>query len=394
MPSPGLQGPWRFVCEHWACPKCESLMDRFTPPLIWLLGKTQAGKTSIVAEITGEAVDQVGCGFVPVTKHSSIYVFPRDRPIIRFLDTRGLGDVEGYDPSSDLSAAKAQAHLLMVVVRAEDLSLGEILPIVLATRKQHPDWPVVVAQTCLHHCYGRNAQHVWPYPFTGDAADRTVKGVSEELRQALMAQRKLFADLHGRAPVFVPLDFTTPDHGLPPCNYGADLLWDALEQEIPNTMVRLPRTADLRRKVILPWAIAAASANAVPLPVLGGLGSASAQAMMVRQIGQRLGYDVGIDLWREFCSTLGSGFILGFGGSWLAQQVLKLAPVAGSAAVASWTFAVTWGIGEAALYYFQSKQAGRTPEHAELIAVYKESLRKARDQYKAWRAEKSAAARQ
>ena len=72
IPAVVLQGLPCFVCEQCALLICESLMDRFTPPLIWLLGKTQAGKTSIVAEITGEAVDQVGCGFVPVTKHSRI----------------------------------------------------------------------------------------------------------------------------------------------------------------------------------------------------------------------------------------------------------------------------------------------------------------------------------
>ena len=61
-------------------------------PVIWLLGKTQAGKTSIVAEMTGQAHDQIGAGYLPMTRDSRVYAFPPEHPVLRFLDTRGLGD--------------------------------------------------------------------------------------------------------------------------------------------------------------------------------------------------------------------------------------------------------------------------------------------------------------
>ncbi|MGB5733535.1 MAG: hypothetical protein WBM40_03720, partial [Thiohalocapsa sp.] len=143
----------------------------------------------------------------------------------------------------------------------------------------------------------------------------------------------------------------------------------------------LPKT--IRTKVILPWAIAAAAANAVPVPVVGGLGSAGLQSTMVTQVAHRLGLPIDWQLWREFVGTLGAGFVLGFGGRWTAQQVLKVEIGWGTAIVASWTFAITWAIGEAALYYFGEKAAGREPERARLRGRYHDALREARTRYRA-----------
>jgi uncharacterized protein (DUF697 family) len=81
-------------------------------------------------------------------------------------------------------------------------------------------------------------------------------------------------------------------------------------------------------------------------------------------------------------SALGSGFLLGFGGSWSAQQVLKLGLGWGSAIVASWTFAITWAIGEVGLYYFSAKLAGEEPDQAALRERYQQGLREARERYK------------
>ncbi|MCB1954127.1 MAG: 50S ribosome-binding GTPase [Rhodocyclaceae bacterium] len=357
-------------------------------PVIWLLGKTQAGKTSIVAEITGQAAHEVGNGFVPVTRHASVYDFPPEQPVVRFLDTRGLEDFHDYDPAPDLAEARKRSHVTLVVVRANDTSIDAIVDVLATIRKSKSDWPVIVAQTCLHHCYEQSPAHAWPYPFQGTAEDFTANAAEQRLGRALAEQRKRFSRIPGRSLVFVPIDFTTPDHALPPTNYGVDALWKALEAEVPTAMNRIPRSNDLRLKVILPWALAAASTNAVPIPVLGGLGSASAQAMMVRQLAQRLGYPFGLDQWKAFCSTLGTGFVLGFGGSWISQQVLKLAPVAGSAAVATWTFAITWGIGEAALKFLQSQAAGTPATRDELNQAYKDAMKQARDYYKNWRRER------
>ncbi|EIC23872.1 GTPase family protein [Thiorhodovibrio frisius] len=361
---------------------------RAEAPTIWLLGKTQAGKTSIVAEIVGKGHDEIGQGFLPMTKSARLYAFPEERPVLRFLDTRGLGDVADYDPTTDLQQASRQAQVILVVTRATDLAIEEVLATLARVRREQPDRPVLVAQSCLHQAYARHDRHPLPYPFTGEDSDFALPGLPDELRQAMQAQRKLFADLPGKLPpVFVPLDFTRPEQGVPPSDYGAQRLWDVLESVLLETVVRLraeastPLPERLRLKVMLPWAFAAAAANAVPAPILGGLGSASLQALMVNQIARRCGVKATLDQWGAFVTTLGPGFALGFGGRWAAQQVLKLGIGWGSALVAAWTFAITWGIGEAALYYFAERAAGREPDPKITHARYLHGIKEARTIY-------------
>ena len=57
-------------------------------PVLWLLGKTGAGKSSLIRALTGEA--EVGEGFAPCTRTAMAYDYPPERPVMRFLDTRGV----------------------------------------------------------------------------------------------------------------------------------------------------------------------------------------------------------------------------------------------------------------------------------------------------------------
>ncbi|HNM00679.1 MAG TPA: GTPase domain-containing protein, partial [Nitrosomonas sp.] len=70
-------------------------------PVFWLIGKTQSGKTSIIHALTGSEAAEIGNGLQPCTRFSSFYDFPAQMPVVRFLDTRGLGEID-YDPSEDI----------------------------------------------------------------------------------------------------------------------------------------------------------------------------------------------------------------------------------------------------------------------------------------------------
>ena len=121
-------------------------------PVIWLIGKVQSGKSSIVQAITGATEAEVGSGFRPCTKTARVFDFPPEAPVVRFLDTRGLGEV-GYDPREDLSVSEAKAHLVLVVARAMDHQQASVIEAVTAVRRRHPEWPVVVAQRSVHDPY-------------------------------------------------------------------------------------------------------------------------------------------------------------------------------------------------------------------------------------------------
>src|ERR1700692_4590110 len=83
-------------------------------PVVWLLGKTGAGKTAIVAALTGDPRAEGGGGFEPCTQTAAFYDAPPEVPLLRFLDTRGLGEAD-YDPARDIAWCEGQSHLLLVV---------------------------------------------------------------------------------------------------------------------------------------------------------------------------------------------------------------------------------------------------------------------------------------
>src|SRR3954470_12675873 len=81
-------------------------------PVVWLLGKTGAGKTAIIAALTGDPRAEVGQGFEPCTRTAAFYDVPREVPLLRFLDTRGLGEAD-YDPLKDIAWSEEQSHLVL-----------------------------------------------------------------------------------------------------------------------------------------------------------------------------------------------------------------------------------------------------------------------------------------
>ena len=139
-------------------------------PVVWLLGKVQSGKTSIIRELTQATDAEIGSGFRACTKTARVFDFPAEAPIIRFLDTRGLGEV-AYDPSEDIAFCEGRSHLILAVVKALDCrAAGGARRHARGAGRRHPDWPVVVAQTSLHEAYPPGAGHVLPYPFGSDGA--------------------------------------------------------------------------------------------------------------------------------------------------------------------------------------------------------------------------------
>src|SRR5690606_26246364 len=107
---------------------------------------------------------QIGNGFQPCTRHSRFYDFPETAPIVRFLDTRGIGEVD-YDPAEDIEYCDQQAHLLLVVMKAADIEQQEILSVVGDIRRQHPRWPLLIVQTSLHELYPGATGHILPWPY-------------------------------------------------------------------------------------------------------------------------------------------------------------------------------------------------------------------------------------
>lgn len=350
-------------------------------PLIWLLGKTGAGKSSIAAVLAGAPPRIVGEGFYPTTQRSTVFAFPQEEPALRFLDTRGFDD-GGADHDDGVADAIETAALLLVAVRVGDRAIATTLEAVREAARRRPGIPIIVAQTWLHDLYRDHDRHVEPYPFDGTEGDFDRSGVAPDLGVALAAQRAAFSEIAGGSPLrFAPVDFTRFQDGFEPMDYGADALWDAIALAAPDVAaaVRGPSEASIRLQIMLPWATAAAATDGAPIPVLGGLGAAGLQAGMIRAIARRYGIAADRATVREFAAILGMRFALGYAAKFFARQVLKLAPLWGQLAVGAWSFAVTWGLGEAAAAFCRAKALGRTPDPAVVAKAYEEGLRRGRD---------------
>jgi uncharacterized protein (DUF697 family) len=337
-----------------------------TAPVIWLIGKVQAGKSSLVRALTEASAAEVGVGYKPCTKTAAIFDFPAEAPVIRFLDTRGLGE-KGYDPAEDIAVHETQAHLIIAVMKALDPQQDAVIGAVRAARKRHPEWPVIVAQTSLHESYGPGEAHRRPYPFGDPEAEVKLPG---GLTRSLAYQRSLFAGLPGNGAVlFVPLDFTQPGDGFDPLAYGLSALLSALETAAPAGLVASLKDASaqaadaLSRKAhphIVGYAAAAAAADAVP--VAGAVAVPAVQSKMLHSLALIYGVEWNRKSLSEFAACLGAGAMSRLVASFGLRELAKLIPVygqtAGAAAAAATSFAATFAIGKAACYFLAQARLG------------------------------------
>jgi uncharacterized protein (DUF697 family) len=361
-----------------------------TAPVVWLIGKVQSGKSSIVQALTGASAAEVGSGFRACTRTAQIFDFPDDAPVVRFLDTRGLGEA-GYDPAEDIAFAEGQAHLLLVVMKATDPGQDAVLEVVRSARRRHPGWPVLVAQTCLHEAYPPGNGHVLPYPFmdsSGHVLADATQQLPGDLARILAWQRSIFDDLPGNGAIaFVPIDFTQPGDGLEPRLYGIEALDSQLANVAPAAIAEaltsqgatLNGTRERRANPhILGYAAAAAAADVIP--VAGAVAVPAIQAKMLHSLGEIYGVTWDRRMVGEFAGALGTGTILRLASTFGARELAKLVPVygqtAGAAAAAAMSFATTYALGKAATYYLGRTRVGVT-DSAGVLEAYQDALKRA-----------------
>ncbi|ADC71172.1 conserved hypothetical protein [Thioalkalivibrio sp. K90mix] len=379
---------WRKVMQAVLRPEAEAPdadivaeRAREQAPVLWLLGKVQSGKSTLVRAITGDSDVAIGTGFRSCTRTARAYDFPAEAPVLRFLDTRGLGEV-AYDPSEDLAELAGHAHMVVAVARAMDLQQEPVLNALRDIRRRHPNWPVLLVQTCLHDGYPDGRDHP-PYA----ELDRS-PGL-EELARARRTQAEAFRNLPGTGPVqVVPVDITPEDEGFTPTHYGLDALLDALEKLAPERMgvilqgLRQSAGGDARRlrarSHILGYASVAATTDAVPL--LGLFSVPAVQGKLLHSLASIYGVTWDSRSMSEFSAALGSSTLLGLGLSHGARQVGKLVPVygqtAGAAAAAATSFATTYALGYAARHYLARRHDGREAT-AGVEQAYRDALREA-----------------
>ena len=350
-----------------------------------LLGKPQAGKSSIVRGLTGVSAEIVGQGFRPHTQHTERYAYPSsDLPLLIFTDTVGLGDVSQDTQSiiqelvGDWKQETRRAKVLILTVKINDLATETLRYIAQQLRYSYPDIPCLLVVTCLHEVYPVGTANHPAYPPD-----------YEEVNRAFAAIEQAFAPLCDRT---VLIDFTLEEDGYIPVFYGLDALSNSLADLLPEAEARaiyqlLDRGVgkqlgslyrDVGRRYILAFSVMAATIAAVPLPLATMPALTTLQVSMVGLLGKLYG--------QTLTPSQAGGVVSAIAGGFLAQAVgrelIKFLPGFGSVIAASWAAAYTWALGEGACVYFGDLMGGKKPDPQKIQSAMQEAFKAAQERFK------------
>ncbi|MFE4106285.1 YcjF family protein [Almyronema epifaneia] len=351
-----------------------------------LIGKPQAGKSSIVRGLTGVSNEIIGQGFRPHTQHTERYAYPSaDLPLLIFTDTVGLGDVNQntqgiiQELTEDLQQQTPNAKILILTVKINDFATDTLRQVAEQLRRRYPEIPCLLAVTCLHEIYPTQVADHPAYPPS-----------YEDVQRAFMTLQADFAHFCDRA---VMIDFTLEEDDYHPVFYGleafrnvlADLLPEAEAQAIYQLLEKgnageqlgnLYR--DVGRRYILAFCIASATLAAVPLPFATMPVLTALQVSMVGVLGQLYG--------QKLTPSQAGGVVSAIAGGFLAQaigrELIKFIPGFGSVIAASWAAAYTWALGEGACVYFGDLMGGKKPNPEEIQAAMKTAFEEAKERFK------------
>ena len=358
----------------------ETVRNRASIPTLWLFGKTGSGKSSIVRRLTGSTDAKIGQGFRPETKFSRRYDFPNgEETLLRFLDTRGLGEAY-YDPSEDIESFHSSSHLVLVTVRIVDHALDSLVKPLQQIRKASPDRPVLLVLTCLHEASPERDLSDGPELVVESKTDQSSQAeMSEQLKQLVDLKRKQFAGLIDSIAL---IDFTHEEDGFAKDGFGEHRLKQLILEMLPAAYrqtwaaamaTKLEGKSELQRRShwqILASSALAGTASAVPLPWVNLPVVLAIQTRMVGKIAWIYEQKMTSKHWFALSNVAGTQVALRLA----SRELLKFIPFVGIAASIASSFAFTFALGKVADWYFSVQAQGKTPTDEELRKMFAEQL--------------------
>jgi uncharacterized protein (DUF697 family)/GTP-binding protein EngB required for normal cell division len=376
---------WFSVSESQVAEILQTVRAELPTTEALLIGKPQAGKSSIVRGLTGVSADIVGQGFRPHTQHTQRYAYPsNDLPLLIFTDTVGLGDVNQDTQAiiqelvGDLQQDSRGARVLILTVKINDFATDTLRQIAQQLRQKYPDIPCLLAVTCLHEVYppGTVDHPVYPPNY-------------EEVNRAFAAMQQAFVGLCDRS---ILIDFTLEEDGYNPVFYGLEALRDTLADLLPEAEARAiyqlldKQTGakignlyrDVGRRYILAFSIMAATLAAVPLPFATMPVLTALQVSMVGVLGKMYGQTLTPSQAGGIVSAIAGGFL----AKAIARELIKFIPGFGSVIAAYWAAAYTWSLGETACVYFGDLMGGKKPDPKKIQSVMQAAFQEAKERFK------------
>ncbi|MEM9214829.1 MAG: GTPase [Cyanobacteria bacterium P01_F01_bin.150] len=435
---------WLDVDDKQIAEILESLRGQLPTTEAILIGKPQAGKSSIVRGLTGVSADIVGQGFRPHTQNTERYAYPSaELPLLIFTDTVGLGDVaqdteswveelvEGWgveelgswgvgalgrknegvgwvdgrkpntvvqtDNNSGLADVnleggvkeKQQARVLILTVKINDFAVASLRDIVKQVRyfqgaesMGSPAIPCLLVVTCVHELYASDVENHPDYP-----------PMMEDVNRAFESVKEAFDGLWDRA---ILIDFTLEEDGYSPVFYGLEALRDTLAELLPEAEARTIRQlldadaskqaneqlGSVYREVGRRYMLAFATMAATLAAVpLPFATMPVLTALQVSMVGL-LGKLYG----QKISTSQAGGIVSAIAGGFLAQaigrELIKFIPGFGSVVAASWAAAYTWALGEGACVYFGDVMGGKKPDPDRIQQAMTEAFQAAKERFK------------
>lgn len=378
---------WFAVDDDQVADILAAVRDQLPTTEALLIGKPQAGKSSIVRGLTGVSADIVGQGFKPHTQHTERYAYPsEDLPLLIFTDTVGLGDLGQSTEAvvaelvQDLEANPTQARILILTVKITDFAIDTLRQIAQGLRRQFPAIPCLLVVTATHEVYPAEVTDHPPYPPALEAVQRPFSALEES-----------FGAIADRA---VLIDFTLDEDGFTPVFYGLDALRDALADLLPaaeaqalyqllDEQTEAARQLgslyrDVGRHYISAFAVMAATLAVVPIPFATMPMLTALQVSMIGILGQLYGQTLKPSQAGGVASAIAGGFL----AQMVGRELIKFIPGFGSVVAASWAAAYTWALGEGACVYFGDLMGGKKPDPKRIQAAMAEAFTAAKERFK------------
>ncbi|MDB4621216.1 GTP-binding DUF697 domain-containing protein [Rubripirellula sp.] len=322
-------------------------------PTLWLLGKTGAGKSTLVQSITGNTDAEIGKGFRPCTENSMQFGFPVVKPVLQFLDTRGLGE-SGYDAAEDIELCARQGHALVIVMKVGDTEQSDVLH---AIRK------IKSSQKISNYLLVHTASHL-------------VSGIHERERLVQynyeQTQRILGSEISS-----VVVDFKLPNGAMD----GVDNLLNALSEMLPIVSLLLKKKQcndeevkqfqALQAQVI--WYSGVAGVSDI-VPGIGLVAVPGIQWKMLSDLARSYDMNWNKSALAELLGALGAGIGVRYSMKFGTRQVVKFLPAwgqtVGAASAAVMSFCTTYAIGRVACKYMHHKNHNEHVSDEELRALF------------------------